>query len=146
MWTTKAHVISAFQLLWDELLKEMLSMASPWEMERMRCHQQPMKQPRKTGQQKGQPPKLLGNHKWNQLGMERTERTILPTPCACSVHVHCPALKPGAAATDSLVLFCATAEFTAFWKKRNTLPGGKVFVERYRRSLVHKREFPECPT
>lgn len=140
MWTTEAHVISALQLPWDELLKEMLSMASPWETGRMRCHQQPVKQPGKTGQQKGQLPKMLGNDEWNQLGMERTERTILPTPCACSVHVGCPALKSDAIATDLLVLFCATAEFTAFWKKKTTLPGGKVFVERYSRSIVHKRE------
>ena len=99
--------------------------------------QQPMKQPDKTGQQKGQPPKMQGNH---QLGMERAERTILPAPCACSVQVGCPALKPGATATDLLVLFYAIAEFTAFWKKKTTLPGGKVFIKRYSRSIVHKRE------
>lgn len=101
---------------------------------------QPMKQPGKTGEQKGQPPKMLGNHERNQLGMEKAERMILPTPCACSFHVGCPALKPGATATDLLVLFCAIAAFTAFWKKKHTIPGGKVFVKRYSRSIVHKRE------
>lgn len=37
------HVTSALQLPWDELLKEMLSMASPGEMGGMRHHQQQIK-------------------------------------------------------------------------------------------------------
>lgn len=43
MWNRMVHVISALQLPWDELLKEMLSMASPGEMGGMRHHQQQMK-------------------------------------------------------------------------------------------------------
>lgn len=140
MWSTKAQVIFALQLPWNELLKEMQSMASSWEMGRMRCHQQPMKWPGKTGQQKVWPPKMLGNHEWNQLGMERAERAILMTPSACSVDVGCPALKPGTTVTDLLILFYEIAEFTAFWKKKLTLPGGKIFVKRSSRSTVPKRE------
>lgn len=47
----------------------------------------------KLTSRKDKPPKRLGNHEWNQLHMGRTERMILPAPCACSVHVGWLALK-----------------------------------------------------